>query len=224
MQSRNSMSPFVASRNSRSPAHSSGRYAGAGKSVGGGRPYARKKISANKVSQLMLQTENIHTENDGETCPSIQNEAIYAMSSMSSRYLKSRAKANLTYANRDLLPYQHTEELSSKFFAKGESKAENKNAPPHEFRKNHKSSGMVLQSQPFDDIYSHKFKSGLDNYQRPQKTAEGIRKSYLAPLNFNERIQSQHSFKRRDHPKMPQTLNRFSKVVFDAKKSKQNIL
>lgn len=93
------------------------------------------------------------------------------MSSMSSRYLKSRAKVNknnnVTYANRDLLPYQHNEELNSKFFTKAENKAENKNAPHHEFRKNHKSSGMVLQSQPFDDIYSHKFKSGLDNYQRP---------------------------------------------------------
>jgi len=65
------MSPFRASRNSRSPAHSSGRYAGGGKSVGGGQPYNRKKISTNKVSQLMLQTENNQTENDRETCTSI---------------------------------------------------------------------------------------------------------------------------------------------------------
>jgi hypothetical protein len=78
---------------------------------------------------------------------------------MSSRYLKNRAKANLR-TNKDLLPYQQTDELNGKFFTKAETKT-------NDFRKNHKSSGMVLQSQPFDDIYSRKFKSGLDNYQRP---------------------------------------------------------
>tara|TARA_B110000285_G_C14912296_1_gene508538 strand:+ start:301 stop:516 length:216 start_codon:yes stop_codon:yes gene_type:complete len=71
MQSRNSMSPFRASRNSKSPAYSSGRYVGGGKSVGGGANYTKKKISRNKVSQLMLHTENNQTENDRETCPSI---------------------------------------------------------------------------------------------------------------------------------------------------------
>lgn len=67
------------------------------------------------------------------------------MSSMSSRYLKGRAKASLR-TNKDLQPYTQTDELNGKFFT-NTMKADTKqkvmlNGP--DFRKNHKSSGMVL--------------------------------------------------------------------------------
>lgn len=139
-QSSNSMSPFS---DSRGRAKSS-KYIGGVKSVGR-RIQNYKRISTNKMNRLVADTEHHKTENDGENHGSLMSsDVIYAMSSMSSRYLRNRAKANQNYANRDLIPYQKNDQLNCKFFSKQESKPEAKSNGIYELRKNHKSSGVVL--------------------------------------------------------------------------------